>query len=32
MGAKMESDMRQELFEHYQKLSFSFYDARGSGS
>jgi ATP-binding cassette subfamily B protein len=26
MGALMESDMRAELFEHYQKLSFSFYD------
>src|SRR5687767_2535086 len=22
MGARMESDMRSELFEHYQKLSF----------
>lgn len=26
MGAKMEYDMRKELFEHMQKLSFSFYD------
>ena len=26
MGAKMEYDMRQELFEHLQKLSFTFYD------
>jgi ATP-binding cassette, subfamily B, bacterial len=26
MGALMERDMRGELFEHYQKLSFSFYD------
>lgn len=26
MGAKMEGAMRQELFEHYQSLSFSFYD------
>lgn len=26
MGAKMEADMRQEIFGHYQKLSFSFYD------
>src|SRR5262245_10515124 len=25
MGARMESDMRRELFEHYQTLSFSFY-------
>ena len=26
MGAMMERDMRGELFEHYQKLSLSFYD------
>ena len=26
MGAKMEYDMRGEIFEHMQKLSFSFYD------
>lgn len=26
MGAKIEQDMRNEIFEHYQKLSFSFYD------
>jgi ATP-binding cassette, subfamily B, bacterial len=26
MGAYMERDMRGELFEHYQKLSFGFYD------
>lgn len=26
MGAKMEYDMRSELFDHMQKLSFSFYD------
>ena len=26
MGAFMERDMRNELFEHYQKLSFKFYD------
>src|SRR5438132_11863041 len=31
MGAKMESDMRSELFEHYQKLSFSFYDEQRTG-
>jgi ATP-binding cassette subfamily B protein len=31
MGALMESDMRQELFEHYQKLSFSFYDEQKVG-
>ncbi len=26
MGAMMERDMRNELFDHYQKLSFTFYD------
>ena len=26
MGAMMEKDMRSELFSHYQKLSFKFYD------
>jgi len=26
MGAKIEYDMRREIFEHYQKLSFSFFD------
>ncbi|MFI4935438.1 MAG: ABC transporter ATP-binding protein [Caulobacterales bacterium] len=31
MGAKMESAMRQELFEHYQRLSFSFYDRQRVG-
>jgi ATP-binding cassette, subfamily B, bacterial len=31
MGAMMESDMRGELFEHYQKLSFSFYDEQKTG-
>lgn len=31
MGAKMESDLRQELFEHLQKLSFSFYDNQKTG-
>ncbi|WP_422877882.1 ABC transporter ATP-binding protein [Ktedonosporobacter rubrisoli] len=31
MGARMESDMRSELFEHYQKLSFSFYDEQKVG-
>ncbi len=31
MGALMERDMRQELFEHYQKLSFSFYDEQKVG-
>src|ERR1700677_944353 len=28
MGAKMEGAMRQELFEHYQSLSFGFYDGQ----
>ena len=32
MGAKMEYTMRAELFEHYQKLSFSFYDNQKVGS
>ena len=31
MGAMMESDMRRELFAHYQKLSFSFYDDQQTG-
>ena len=31
MGAKMERDMRRELFAHYQKLSFSFYDEQKTG-
>jgi ATP-binding cassette subfamily B protein len=31
MGARMESDMRTELFDHYQKLSFSFYDEQRTG-
>src|SRR5947209_18927795 len=31
MGAKMESDMRSEIFEQYQKLSFSFYDEQRTG-
>jgi ATP-binding cassette subfamily B protein len=31
MGALMESDMRKELFEHYQKLSFRFYDEQRTG-
>ncbi|MBR3141694.1 MAG: ABC transporter ATP-binding protein [Clostridiales bacterium] len=32
MGAKMEYDMRAEIFSHYQKLSFSFYDDQKVGS
>ena len=31
MGALMERDMRRELFEHYQKLSFGFYDEQKVG-
>ncbi len=31
MGTLMEADMRNELFEHYQKLSFSFYDEQKTG-
>lgn len=31
MGARMEYDMRSEIFEHYQKLSFTFYDNQKVG-
>ena len=31
MGALMERDMRSELFEHYQRLSFKFYDEHKTG-
>jgi ATP-binding cassette, subfamily B, bacterial len=31
LGAMMESDLRSELFEHYQKLSFAFYDEQKTG-
>lgn len=31
MGAKMETDMRTEIFDHYQKLSFSFFDNQKVG-
>jgi ATP-binding cassette, subfamily B, bacterial len=31
MGARMEGDMRSELFDHYQKLSFNFYDEHRTG-
>lgn len=31
MGARMESDMRQDLFNHYEKLSFSYYDQNNTG-
>ncbi|MBP1083843.1 ATP-binding cassette subfamily B protein [Bacillus capparidis] len=31
IGARMESDMRSELFAHMQKLSFTFYDKEKTG-
>ena len=31
MGARMERDMRKELFDQYEKLSFSYYDQNHSG-
>ncbi|WP_099468803.1 ABC transporter ATP-binding protein [Konateibacter massiliensis] len=31
MGAKMEFNMRNEIFSHYQKLSFTFYDNQKVG-
>ena len=31
MGVYMERDLRNELFQHYQKLSFSFYDEEKTG-
>lgn len=31
MGAKMEYNMRNEIFQHYQKLSFSFFDNQKVG-
>ena len=31
MGAKMERDMRRELFDHYQELSFPYYSRNNSG-
>ena len=31
MGAKIEYDMRAEIFDHFQKLSFSFYDNQKVG-
>ncbi len=32
MGAKIEYNMREEIFEHYQRLSFSFYDNEKVGA
>ncbi len=31
MGAQMESDMRQDLFDQYERLSFSYYDKNNTG-
>ncbi|WP_127836615.1 ABC transporter ATP-binding protein [Clostridium prolinivorans] len=31
MGAKMETDMRRDIFNHLQKLSFSYYDNNNTG-
>ena len=31
MGAYMERDMRQDLFDHYQRLSFAYYDRNNTG-
>lgn len=32
MGARMEADMRKDLFDHLQKMSFSFYDETNTGT
>ena len=31
MGARMETEMRNDLFNHYQRLSFSYYDKNNTG-
>ena len=31
MGARMETDMRQDLFAHYQRLGFSYFDRNNTG-
>lgn len=31
MGARMEADMRKDLFDHFQRLSFSYYDKNNTG-
>lgn len=31
MGARMETDMRKDLFDHFQRLSFSYYDNNNTG-
>lgn len=32
MGAKMEANMRRDLFKHFQKLPFSYYDNNNTGA
>ena len=32
MGAYMEADMRSDIFGHYQKLTFAFYDNQKVGA
>ena len=32
MGAKMEANMRSDIFSHYQKLTFAFYDNQKVGA
>ena len=32
MGAYMEADMRRDLFEQYERLTFSYYDRHNTGS
>lgn len=32
MGARMEADMRRDIFSHYQKLTFAFYDNQKVGA
>ena len=32
MGVRMEANMRKDIFEHYQKLSFTFFDNRKVGA
>lgn len=32
MGARMEADMRRDLFEQYQRLTFSYYDQHNTGT
>jgi ATP-binding cassette subfamily B protein len=31
MGSRMENDMRKDLFNHFQRLSFSYYDKNNTG-